>query len=505
MQNEPFDIIIIGSGMGGLVSGNVLSLEGFRVCILEKNKQLGGCLQIFVRDRAIFDSGVHYLGGLDRGQNLYQIFKYLGLIGKLKLQKMDEDGFDRIVLDKDNKEYKLAQGYPNFIKTLTRDFPEEEKAIRKYCEKIKETCSRFPLYNLERGGNMEDKVAVMGLSAQKYIESLTSNRKLQSVLAGNNILYAGHLEETPFYVHALILNSYIESSWKCIDGGSGIQKILAQNIRALGGTIQNHAEVEKIIVRDGRAACVELGDGSRIYANHFISNMHPSKTMDITETDLIRKVYRKRLKSLTNTVSVFIVNLVFKKNAFPYFKYNYYYHKEGSAWSMANYTEDNWPLGYAIYLSASSHSDDFAESMTIFTYMRYDEVRDWEHTFNTVAKKSDRGDSYELFKKRKAEKIIDCVEQKFKGLRNCIHQYYTSTPLSYRDYIGTDDGSLYGIAKDYKDPFKTLIPPRTKVPNLYLTGQNLNLHGILGSAISGLVTSAAFLDSDEFVERIKNA
>jgi all-trans-retinol 13,14-reductase len=88
---------------------------------------------------------------------------------------------------------------------------------------------------------------------------------------------------------------------------------------------------------------------------------------------------------------------------------------------------------------------------------------------------------------------------------NFIHQYYTSTPLSYRDYIGTDYGSLYGIAKDYKDPFKTLIPPRTKVPNLYLTGQNLNLHGILGSAISGLVTSAAFLDSDEFVERIKNA
>jgi all-trans-retinol 13,14-reductase len=107
---------------------------------------------------------------------------------------------------------------------------------------------------------MEDKVAVMGLSAQKYIESLTSNRKLQSVLAGNNILYAGHLEETPFYVHALILNSYIESSWKCVDGGSVIQKILAQNIRALGGTIQNHAKVEKIIVSDGRAACVELGD-----------------------------------------------------------------------------------------------------------------------------------------------------------------------------------------------------------------------------------------------------
>ena len=505
MQNEPFDILIIGSGMGGLVCGNVLSMEGYRVCILEKNKQLGGCLQIFVRDRAIFDSGVHYLGGLDKGQNLYQIFKYLGLIGKLKLQKMDEDGFDRIALDTDEKEYKLAQGYSNFIRTLLRDFPAEEEAIRKYCEKIKETCSRFPLYNLERGGNMDDKVAVMGLSAQQFIESLTSDKKLQSVLSGNNILYAGHLEETPFYVHALILNSYIESSWKCVDGGSVIGKILAENIRRLGGTIRTHARVEKIIVENGRVVCVELDDGSRLRAEHFISNMHPAKTMEITETDLIRNVYRKRLKSLDNTVSVFIVNIVFKKNTFPYFKYNYYYHKEGHAWSMASYTEENWPLGYAVYLSASSRSEEFAESMTIFTYMRYAEVKEWEHSFNTVAKKSERGDSYESFKKRKAEKLIDCVGEKFNGLRDSIYRYYTSTPLSYRDYIGTDDGSLYGIAKDYRDPFKTLIPARTKLPNLYLTGQNLNLHGILGAAISGLVTCAAFLDNDEFVEKIKNA
>ncbi|MEO8583984.1 MAG: NAD(P)-binding protein, partial [Flavitalea sp.] len=75
---EDFDVIIIGSGMGGLVCGSLLSREGYKVCILEKNKQIGGCLQTYVRDKVIFDSGVHYLGGLSKGQNLYQIFKYLG-------------------------------------------------------------------------------------------------------------------------------------------------------------------------------------------------------------------------------------------------------------------------------------------------------------------------------------------------------------------------------------------------------------------------------------------
>ena len=44
--------------------------------IIEKNKQIGGCLQTYVRDKIIFDSGVHYLGGLEKGQNLFQIFKY---------------------------------------------------------------------------------------------------------------------------------------------------------------------------------------------------------------------------------------------------------------------------------------------------------------------------------------------------------------------------------------------------------------------------------------------
>src|SRR6185436_6997894 len=109
-MKQEFDIVIIGSGMGGLVCANLLGMEGYKVCVLEKNKQIGGCLQTYVRDRVIFDAGVHYLGGLSKGQNLYQIFKYLGLMDKLKLQQMDEEAFDIIIIDNDEKEYVYAQG-----------------------------------------------------------------------------------------------------------------------------------------------------------------------------------------------------------------------------------------------------------------------------------------------------------------------------------------------------------------------------------------------------------
>jgi all-trans-retinol 13,14-reductase len=500
---KQYDVVIIGSGMGGLVCGDILSREGLSVCILEKNKQIGGCLQTFVRDKVIFDSGVHYIGGLGKGQNLYQIFKYLGLMDKLRLQEMDEV-FDKIIVDTDDREYVYAAGYDNFINRLVADFPDEEKAIRLYCNKIREVCSKFPLYNLRLEGG-EEKAGVVEIDTQTFIESLTNNKKLQAVLAGNNILYAGRGKETPFYIHALILNSYIESSWKCLDGGSQIARLLAKNITAQGGVIQRNSEVKRIVVAAGKAVAAELANGSRVQAKTFISNMHPVKTMELTDTDLIRKAYRNRLKNLNNTVSSFTVNIVLNKDCFKYFKHNYYYHKEGTVWTMADYTADNWPLGYALFLSASSKSEEYADTMTIFTYMKFEDVKAWAHTFNTVSAEEDRGASYEAFKKEKAERLLDVVSAKFPGLRNCVQTYYTATPLSYRDYIGTDDGSLYGIAKDYKDPVKTHIGTVTKVPNLYLTGQNLNLHGILGTTITALLTCLSVLGHDRIIEKIKNA
>src|SRR5687767_6719057 len=113
MVSEDFlyDAVIIGSGMGGLACANILSQEGKQVIVLEKNRQIGGNLQIFSRDKCVFDTGVHYLGGLDEGQCLNRMFKYFGILGDLKLKRMDEDGFDRIHFNQENIYYKYGMGY----------------------------------------------------------------------------------------------------------------------------------------------------------------------------------------------------------------------------------------------------------------------------------------------------------------------------------------------------------------------------------------------------------
>ncbi|MBX3257216.1 MAG: NAD(P)/FAD-dependent oxidoreductase [Chitinophagaceae bacterium] len=502
---KQFDVVIIGSGIGGLICGSLLAKEGMHVCVLEKNKQIGGSLQTFTREKTIFDSGVHYIGGLGQGQNLYQVFKYLDIMDKLKLQRMDEDGFDRIIISGDDNEYRLAQGYENFIKQLLLYFPEEETAIREYCRGVKEVCEKFPLYNLRTNGLYEEKAEVLQVDTKTLIESITDNKKLQAVLLGNNALYVGIPDETPFYIHALILNSYIESSWKCIDGGSQIGKLLARNIREAGGEVVRHCKVTKLQVENGAIVYAEAANGDRYYGKNFISNIHPSRTLEMTQTELIRKAYRTRLGSLPHTISSFMIHIVLKPGTFRYFRHNYYYHRQGEIWNLADYTEENWPLGYALFVPPSSKTKECADAMTILAYMRYEELAPWAHTFNTVSEEEDRGASYEAFKKYKAEIMLDLVEEKFPGLKDCIQSYTTSTPLSYRDYIGNYDGSLYGIAKDYRDPLKTFISPRTKIPNLYLTGQNINIHGVLGSTISGLLTCITMLGNEDIIEKIRNA
>ncbi|MHA4847622.1 phytoene desaturase family protein [Flavitalea antarctica] len=509
---EKYDVIIIGAGIGGLIAANLLVMEGYKVCVLEKNKQIGGALQVYVRNRVIFDTGVHYLGGLDPGQNLHRIFSYLGIIDKLRLKRMP-DVFDTILIGDDEKEYKMAQGYDRFIELLSADFPGEENAIRTYCDKLREICSKFPLYNLRSGGTYEEKAEVMGLDAKAYIASLTDNEKLQAVLAGNNLLYAGQPEKTPFYVHALILNSYIESSWKCVDGGSQISKLIRRNIHALGGVVKTHAEVSSIVEEDGRITHVKLKDGSILLADSFVSNVHPAQTLEMLESAVIRNSFRSRVKLLKNSTSSFSVDIILKPGCFPELPSNYYYHKKGRIWNATDYSGEEWPLVYALFMPCFSDHGSidpgsktrYAKAVSILTYMKYDEVAEWEETFNTISDEVSRGQQYEAFKKERAERLIDLVTEKFPTLRDCIDKYFTATPLTYRDYMGNGDGTMYGIAKDFQDPLKTMISPRTKLPNFYFTGQNLNMHGILGAAMSAVSTCNAILGNEDLIDRIRNA
>ncbi len=493
-----YDVVIIGAGLGGLLCGNILSREGFRVCIVEKNHKAGGSLQTFGRKGCIFNTGLNYTESLGDGQILNQYFKYFGLMDKLPFRRLDADAFE--VISFPDNQYPYAQGNGAFVETLSRFFPAEKDNLKKYTDGIREICKSVPLYNLR-----EEKLSItsnydLSGGAADYIRSVISDPRLQQVLAGNNLLYAGHESRTPLFIHALINHSFIESAWRVVDGSHLLVQQLISAFRAKGGTLLTGSKVVKLTSDRGLVGSAVLENGMCLTGRHFIAAIHPESVLGLVEPGMIRKAFGTRIRSLEDTMGMFSVYLVFKKNSVPYMNRNFYHFNQDNVWVASDYRPSKWPQNYLYMHTATSKSPEFAESATLITYMHFDELRKWEHTHT-----GDRGDDYLEFKEQKAEQLINAAEKQFPGIRHHTEAYYTSTPLTWRDYTGTRSGSAYGVLKDFHRPLESVIMPRTKVPNLYLTGQNTNVHGILGVTISSVVTCGELVDIHHLVRNIRQA
>lgn len=494
-----FDIVIIGSGLGGLITGVILCKEGYNVCVIEKQHHIGGCIQNFTRDNCIFDVGGHYIGGFEKGQNLYTFFNYLGIADKLKLRKLDIDCFDKISFS-NGEDYSFAMGFENHKEKLLQKFPSENKAISEYLVKIKETCEKFPLYNLKKTDNPLIESIMHNDGFDSFLNSITNNQKLKNILAATNSLYAGVKEKSPFYMHALIMNSYIESSWRFIDGSSQMALLLKNQIEKYGGKVLTNYEAESFNFDGSYISSVNLKNKEQLFAKFFISNIHPVLTLKMIPENTIRKAYRNRINSLENTIGMFTVYAILEENSFPYINHNDYIFRDSNVWTAQTYSTNNFPEHCMMITPATSKSEKFADCVILMSYMNFSELSKWE---NTDIEK--RGNEYKDFKDIKANELINFANKFYPNLKSKIKKYYTSTPLTYRDYTGTIDGSLYGISKDYKNLVKSVIFPKTHTPNLFMTGQNINLHGVLGVTIGSILTCSELIGIHQLLNKILKA
>ncbi|NLA15440.1 MAG: NAD(P)/FAD-dependent oxidoreductase [Bacteroidales bacterium] len=488
-MNNKYDVVIIGSGLGGLVCGYILSKNGLKIAIVEKNNIPGGCLQTFVRKGAKFETGMHYIGSMKEGQPLHRFFKYLSIADRLELSRLDTSGYDVVSFQGDR--YAYANDKKPFADTLARHFPKEKNSLALYINRMENIAERSPLYSFK---NMDNPYWMdqsnMQIGVVEYIRSLTSNNKLQNVLAGIMPLYGGMAEKTPLYYHALITDFYNKSAYRFIGGSDIIVQLLSESILNFGGEIITNALVTKVNFDHEKATGVTLLDNRRIDASKIISDIHPALLMDMVDTPLIRKAYKQRIRNIEQTNSNFTVYIKFKKNTVPYLNYNYYHYPGASVWD-----------GHFFYMHMCNEPcQKFVKSAVLFESMEWKEVERWQKL-----PRGNRGAEYEDFKARKAQKMLMNLERQFPGTITHIEDYWTSTPLTYRDYTGTLNGSMYGILRDKNALTETFISHRTKVPNLLLAGQNINAHGIMGVIIGSVLTCGDILGIDKLTKEIKNA
>lgn len=491
-----FDIAIIGAGLGGLECGLMLAKHGKRVCVLEKEALLGGCLQTFRRGGKSFDTGFHYVGGLDNGQMLNKLFRYLGLLD-LPWHKLDNDCFDQVVIR--GKSYAFAQGYDHFAQQLTAAFPHQAEAIASYVDLLRRVGDNINQSFEPRDTDQFYTQSLFATSAYDYLCQTFSDPLLRDVVSGTAVKMELCPEKLPLYTFAQINSSFIQSAYRLRGGGMQIAELLRRQIEELGGTVRRSAKVTGAVEADGKIKALVINNNptDTVEAEVFISDAHPATTMNIlAESKLLRNIYRKRINALENTYGMFTANIALKPNTIRYRNRNIYVYPEGDVWHI-DFSTCKKPKAILISFPPPEGGDEYAESIDILTPMKWESVREWNGTI--VGKRSV---AYEELKKQLAEECIQLADKHIDGLANAVENIYTSTPLTYADYTATIEGSAYGIRKDYNQLLYTVLTPRTPVPNLLLTGQSLNLHGILGVSMTAVFTCAEILGMTSLVNDI---
>lgn len=491
--------VIIGSGLGGLSTGVVLSREGYEVTILEQEHQIGGCLQCFVRRGVKFETGMHFIGSAKEGQTLHRLFLFLEIEDKIQLSELNTTGYD--VINLWGNEYKIPNGKEAFIDQMGAYFPHQKDNVANYFDCIENVSNASSLHTLDtKKANTAISTEYQLRSINEVLDSVIDDEKLKDVIVGNLPLYAGQKDKTPFSTHAFIMDFYNQSSFRVVGGSDSIGVALASVLDKYGGKVITKSRVTRILSNDTGVTGVQTDDG-RIYdADIVVSAIHPSPTLAMVDSPFIRRAFRSRIQNLPNTMGIFAVYLDFKDSAIPYMNYNYYGYPNLSPWESEHYTIEDWPRGYLYMHFCHEPNPQYAHSGVILSYMRFAEMQPWLNTH--VGK---RGTDYETFKRERAEHLIDCVEHDIPGLRKSIRHYYTSTPLTYLNYTGTPEGSAYGIAHDITLGVSCHIPQRTKLPGLYLTGQNINSHGILGVLVGTIVTCSDLLGTEYLYQKIREA
>ncbi len=486
-------VVIIGAGLGGLQCGYILAKKGLQVTIIEQERIIGGCLQTFSRQRTLFDTGFHYVGALDEGEALHTLFSYFRLM-HLPWKRLDSNCFDEVIIG--DKSFPFANGHDNFYRVLAEHFPHEKEGLKKYIALLKNTGDHI----FERLRPSQDNslytTSLFSQSAYGFLTETIQDPLLRKVLSGTSLKMELRADTLPLYTFAQINDSYIRSAWRLQGGGSMIADALAENIKQQGGTIITGTAVSVIEERDGKVCGVKTANGDYYEADYVISNTHPAHTVSLMgESRMMRNIYRKRIQSLPNTFGMFTANILLKKDALPYFNHNIFIHRsDADLWNVQCRNTES----VMISLPAPNQDVTYTPSIDLLTPMSWEEVKHWA---DKPAGK--RGEDYVEYKQMKTEQCLRLIEKRLPQLRDAIERVYTSTPLTYQHYTTTSEGCAYGIRKDYNNPMFTVLTPRTPVPGLLQTGQNLNLHGIMGVSMTSLMTCSEVVGLDTIQEELK--
>ncbi|MBF0118680.1 MAG: NAD(P)/FAD-dependent oxidoreductase [Desulfobacterales bacterium] len=506
--NTPYDIIIIGSGIGGLCTASLLSKAKKKVLVLERHYTAGGFTHTFKRKNYEWDIGVHYIGEVHDPLSPVGFLFNLITEGNLKWAKMP-DVYDRFYFGNDI--YEFTSGRKNLMKRLISYFPDEEKDIKNYFTLLDKIYFASMLYFTEKSfppSISQLLYSIMSSPFFKYSDKtvkegmaeITSNPKLLGLLTGQWGDYGLPPSQASLAIHGMVARHFFEGGNYPVGGSASIARSLIPVIEKSGGNVFTQADVQEIIIKDNKAIGVRLTSGDEIYANIVISGIGVFNTFKklIPEEIANKHGLLQKLKEVNRSHPHICLYVGIKESA----------KKLGlgptNLWVYPNYDHDKNVQNYlndpkapfpSLYISFPSSKDpewekDYPDRSTIevITFTPYESVKQWENT-----KWRKRGPDYEKFKESLSNRMLEELYKYVPQVKGKVDYHELSTALSTKHFCAYEQGEIYGIDHSPSRFRKKWLRPHTPIKNLFLTGQDAAAAGIAGAMSGGFSAACAIL------------
>jgi phytoene dehydrogenase-like protein len=483
---EGKNIVIIGSGIGGLSVGIILSLLNFRVTVVEKNPLPGGLMRSYRRSGLDCPVGVHYVGALGKKEPLGKMFHILGIpVDELFIPMGQEGIIDRYIFD--DLIFDLPTGIDAMETKLQNAFPNDTAALNIVMKNLRDISLRMmePSFLLNQGDPFQnmDFYQPMG----ELLDHYQASAEFRAILSMPCQLIGVPLDDCPVIFHHIVLASYLFSSWKLKENGRKMTDFFVRRFQELGGILILNNGVKKISLVAGKVTGVMLESGTNLPADAVVAAIHPKILLKLLDENTLRDSYRRRILGLKETEGVIAVNVSVNATAHPEINHNIYrLHKD-----------ENGVIKDGVFYQLRSANSGESNLLSIITKSLYSEWSRWENTAS-----GRRGKDYAEKKMGIAKALLQKAEEIFGNLKDAqILDAYT--PLTIRDYVNSPEGSCYGAMRSSAQLLKVVSLNNIPIPGLCLAGQNAMAPGVMGCILGSFNAARQIIGNKRFVQEIK--